>query len=214
MASTSLAYAARQNGVAPISSTPDRSVLKLVNQTFLATRALTSAPLSMSSFIKSRYEQLLLQLRPRLRIHRLRAPLDVEHGVERRDAAGIGQGDVGAALDELLARSNWPLMTAISSGLVRLPALTWLTLGAAVDERADGFAVALPDGEEQRRQPALRADELVVAELALDAGDLVGRCGRAGAGSAVPAPGRRPAECLVPAPSADGTRAGRSATRC
>ena len=56
MASTSLAYAARQNAVAPISSTPDRSVLKLVNQTFFLTRAFTSAPLARSSFIRSRYE--------------------------------------------------------------------------------------------------------------------------------------------------------------
>jgi hypothetical protein len=54
IASTSLAYAARQNGVAPLSSTPDRSVLKLVNQTFFLTRAFTSAPLLTSIFIKSR----------------------------------------------------------------------------------------------------------------------------------------------------------------
>src|SRR5262249_28488836 len=55
IASTSLAYAARQNAVAPISSTPDRSKLYPEYHTFLLSRTFGSAPLSSSAFISSRY---------------------------------------------------------------------------------------------------------------------------------------------------------------
>ncbi len=54
IASMSLAYAARQNGVAPVSSTRSRSKLYCVYQSFRLIRAFGFAPLSRSACIRSR----------------------------------------------------------------------------------------------------------------------------------------------------------------
>ena len=66
----------------------------------------------------------LLQIRARLRIERLRRPLHVERRVERRRARIAGQRRSRALLEQVIARSNWPLIVAISSGLVRSAGLT------------------------------------------------------------------------------------------
>ena len=54
-----------------------------------------------------------------------------------------------------IAMSNWPLITAISSGLVAVAGADLVDVGAAVEQRARGFDVALPRGVQQRRQAAL-----------------------------------------------------------
>ena len=57
--------------------------------------------------------------------------------------------------------SNWPLMAAIRSGVVPSPAVDFVDVGAAVEQRARRLEVALPRGMVQRRQAALRADRRV-----------------------------------------------------
>ena len=56
------------------------------------------------------------------------AATGVDGGPERRHALPAPPVDIGAALDQNIAMSNWPLMVAISSGVVASPAPGWLML--------------------------------------------------------------------------------------
>ena len=57
--------------------------------------------------------------------------------------------------------SNWPLITAISSGVVRVAGADLIDRRAAVEQRARRVDVALPRGVQQRGQAALARDRRV-----------------------------------------------------
>ena len=158
--------------VARVGGAPERRGADLVHarqveavagyQTFFFSRALTSAPLSISAFISSRYAELLLHVRLRLRVERLRRPFDVEHGVERRHALRRWR-EFGSApwSSSVFARSKWPLMIAISSGLVLSPGDGWLTSAPASSSAAVDSWKPWRTGIQQRRQAAVGDDQLV-----------------------------------------------------
>ena len=102
-------------------------------------------------------------MRARLRIRGNRRPLHVERGVERRHAGVARRFGSAPCSSRYAAISKWPLMSATSSGVALSPGLGRLTSAPASTSARTAARTALPRREMQRRQAALRADQLVVA---------------------------------------------------
>ena len=122
-----------------------------------------------------------------------RRPLDVDGGIERRDAVDGGVVRVGAALEQHLREVE----VAVDGGLDErrgvVADLRLVDVHARVEERLGGVDVPFARGKEKRRHAAVGVDELVAGEVAIDAGRL-GRTGRRRVGAVVP-----PADVAVPA---------------
>src|SRR5581483_837257 len=131
--------------------------------------------------------RLLLLVRARLRVQRLRRPLAVDRGIERRHAVLGGDRRIRALVEQVLRDVEVPVDRR-DQNRARVVARAHLVhVGAGLDERFHRRHLALPRREQERRQAALGADELIVEVLAIDAADV----GTAAPAAAAAAGGRR-----------------------
>ena len=151
------------------------------------TRALTSAP-----FVDQRRDQ--PQRRRRDRRRSRVAPLsqievaDVDRRPERRPAPPVGGVRTPRrASTSNCATASWPLVIAISSGVMPLGSAR-VHVGAGLDQHARGLEPAVARGEQQRRHAAGRRQLLALRRhAAADDADAV----RAAAGAGRPDGGLR-----------------------
>ena len=103
-------------------------------------------------------------------VERLRRPVHIEHGIERRHAVIGRERRIGASIQQVLRE----IEVAVDDGHQErgrpVSRVHLIDVCATLEQRLDRLDIALPGSELERREAPLRADQLVVAELSSDAG--------------------------------------------
>jgi hypothetical protein len=98
-------------------------------------------------------------------------PLDVDGGIEGRDAVDGGAVRVGAALEHHLREVKVAVDHRFDERRGVVADLGLVDVGAGVEERPGGVDVAFTGGKQERRHAAVGVDQLVAREVPVHARD-------------------------------------------